>query len=49
MSKKQYDHSNYWKVVVQDYAKTIDDCEREKDSNKEQAIGYIYYFCCNET
>lgn len=39
ISKKQYDHSNYWKIVVQDYAKKLDDSAREKDFNKEQAIG----------
>lgn len=39
VSKKQYDHSNYWKNVVQDFAKKIDDSAREKDMHKEQAIG----------
>jgi hypothetical protein len=39
ISKKQYDHSNYWKIVVQDYAKKLDDYARDRDMNKEQAIG----------
>ena len=37
-SKKQIDHSLYWKVIVQDYAKNMDESAREKDLNKEQAI-----------
>ena len=39
-SKKQIDHSNYWKIVVQEFAKKLDDSDREKDIHKEQAIGY---------
>jgi hypothetical protein len=38
-SKKQIDHSLYWKEIVQDYAKNLDDSAREKDIHKEQAIG----------
>ena len=41
--KKKHDNSNYWKIVVQDYAKKIDDSAREKDLNKEQAIRYANY------
>ena len=40
-SKKQIDHSLYWKIVVQDYAKKLDDSAREKDLHKEQALGYL--------
>ncbi len=38
-SKKHYDHSNYWKIVVQDYAKKVEDSTREKQGayNKDQA------------
>lgn len=39
LSKKQIDHSNYWKIVVQDFAKKIEDSAREKDYHKEQSIG----------
>ena len=39
VSKKQYDHSNYWKNIVQDYAKKLDDAAHEKNINKEQAVG----------
>ncbi len=38
-SKKQIDHSLYWKIVVQDYVKKLDSENLEKDSNKQQAIG----------
>jgi hypothetical protein len=38
-SKKHFDHSNYWKIVAQDFAKKLDDSAREKDIHKEQAIG----------
>ena len=49
-AKKKCDHSNYWKIVVQDYAKKIDDSAREKDYYKEQAIRfkqilYVVLFC----
>jgi hypothetical protein len=37
--KKQIDHSLYWKVIVQDYAKNLADTAREKDLYKEQALG----------
>lgn len=39
-AKKLFDHSNYWKIVAQDYAKKLDDSAREKDIHKEQASGY---------
>lgn len=42
-SKKQIDHSIYWKLVVQDFAKKLDNSAREKDLHKEQAIGFHYY------
>lgn len=38
-AKKQIDHSLYWKIVAQDFAKKLDDSAREKDLHKEQAIG----------
>ncbi len=41
--KKKCDHSNYWKIVVQDYAKKIDDSIRDKDYYKEQAIRFNQY------
>jgi hypothetical protein len=41
LSKKQIDHTLYWKIIVQDFAKKLDDSAREKDIQKEQAIGYI--------
>lgn len=40
-SKKQIDHSLYWKIVVQDFAKKLDDSAREKDLQKDQAIGFV--------
>lgn len=39
LSKKQIDHTLYWKIIVQDFAKKLDDSAREKDIQKEQAIG----------
>jgi hypothetical protein len=37
-----HDHSNYWKMVVQDYAKKIEDSTRDKDGvYKEQAIRFL--------
>ena len=42
--KKQIDHSLYWKVIVQDYAKNLDDSAREKDLFREQALGYLNLF-----
>jgi hypothetical protein len=38
-SKKQIDHSLYWKIVVQDYVKKLDSENLEKVSYKQQAIG----------
>lgn len=38
-NKKHFDHSNYWKIVAQDFAKKLDDSAREKDMHKEQATG----------
>ena len=38
-AKKHFDHSNYWKIVAQDFAKKLDDSAREKDLHKEQATG----------
>jgi hypothetical protein len=38
-AKKLFDHSNYWKIVAQDFAKKLDDSAREKDIHKEQASG----------
>jgi hypothetical protein len=43
-SKKQIDHSLYWKEIVQDYAKNLDDSAREKDIHKEQAYGLLFFF-----
>lgn len=40
LSKKQIDHTLYWKIIVQDFAKKLDDSAREKDIQKEQAIGF---------
>lgn len=39
--KKQVDHSLYWKIIVQDYAKNLDESAREKDLHKEQVVGLL--------
>ena len=44
LMRKQIDHTLYWKIIVQDFAKKLDDSAREKDIQKEQAIGLNIYF-----
>jgi hypothetical protein len=42
-NNKHFDHSNYWKLVVQDYAKKVEDLVREKEGVyiKQQANRFV--------